>query len=452
MKLTSRDKKLLMGLGIFIFIIVYVKFLMLPKISNIQNLSSQNADLNNSLSMNMTYKAKLNNTDSDIKIISKKLSDLRAIYPPSINTDELLVVVKDLLNKSELEVKKISFVDMAPVAITSGQQVKAGQNDQNSAQSTASALNMQVGQANGNSIDSKIANYFYILGLIPSQTLNNQQNITIPDGKGYSVAVDLELAGTNQQMKKFFDSLSKLKNKAYFQTVDLQSSGVTPKNEQLLTIKTKIQFYGIMDKGAGEYYLLPDGKWSPVAASGKDDIFKPYEGFTQSKNQSIFSDESNSTSASGITATDPEADNKYDFYVVSTGFGGSFLPSVSIGCNNKDIVANGSSPIVYGDKNGIENAEIFIEEKGGKYYFKIKTDHESYPDKQYSTTTEFVPGSKDIKIKIVTTKRSSDQDKAGLSINIINNTKKKVTYKILFDDQKLPRVKINKTVGDVKNE
>lgn len=446
MKLTPRDKKLLLILGAFIFLVVYVKFLMIPKISNINELNSQIATLNNTYSMNLTYKQKLNNMDSDIKIISKKLTDLRAIYPPSVNCDELLVLIQDLAGKSKLNIDKIIFQQIQPANINTPESPnQAAQNGQ-ADQATASALNINQ---SGSSIETKIANYFNILGLLPNQN-SQQQSIIIPDGKGYYVSVSIEASGTNEQIKSFYSALNKLKNRAICKNATLKSTGATDSGEQQLDLTTTIDFYGIMDKGAGEYYLLPNGKWFPTAASDKKNLFKPYEGANTSRIQVT------SENAIGSNATEqdelPSNLDGYDFSISTAAFGGGFIPSVSVCCNNPASTANDPNPVAYGDNKEIENVEISVEQIAGRFYCKFKTAHEAYPDAKYTETMQFIPRGKNLKLFIISSVRSGKDDKAGVNISIINNTNTRFTYKIYNDDKTNPRVKIGKTVGDVKNE
>ncbi len=463
MKLTQRDKKLLIVLGVVIFTVVFLKFLMLPKLGSISQLKTDIAALNDSYAVNMAYKAKVNRIDGDIKILSKKLGDLREIYPPSIESDELLVLMKNLTSEAGLEVKSISFSTLTGIdGGKSDSKADSESESKDTTQKEDGTLDATVdnipkngdGSKLGNGILSDIRNYFYLWGLKSKKS--SAGNEAVPDGKSYGVSVKLEATGSNEEIKSYFDKLSKLKNKAVCKAVSIspgQNSGQNDKENKNIKLSVDIVFYGIMDRGAGDYYLLEDGKWAPIPANGKKDIFKSYKGYnllgqSEYKQNTDIGDAKNSVEDKANSQLDELIPGTYDFSVVASHFGGGLAPSVSINCKNPALPENSYS-VVYGDKNGIENAEIFIEQKNGKYYCKFKTDHESYPDKQYSQTMEFVPVGEDLKLVIISSQRQDKNDIAGVKLNIINNSDKQLVYQIYMDDSSLPRVEIGKTVGSV---
>jgi len=465
MKMTARDKKLVILLGIVIFLAVFFKFLLLPKLDNITTLNADIDTLSNTYAMNMTYKTKIDTIDSDIKILSRKLKDLREIYPPSIGRDEVLIVMRDLINESKLEVNSMKFENATLANLQEKKAATAeatvdttnGQGEQQAAASTADVGNQLQQQTKGiASASSNIQNYLYLWGLISQQADGDNESVVIPDGKGYSISVIIDAEGTNEQVKAFFSSLSELKNKTYCKAASISelSKGKSLDGTdivQKLKLSAEIAFYGIMDKGAGEYYMLPDGKWLPTVGDGRTNVFEEYSGYELSNSGN--SSNSNALENGNTTQNESSAEGikleNYDFSMVASAFGGGLAPSVAIACKNPEEKTTYSSPVVYGDNKGIENAELFIEKKSGKYYCKFKTDHESYPDKQYKETFEFVPVGKDLRLILLSSQRSGPEDKSGVNINIINNTDKNLKYEIKYEDAKAPRVKIGKTVGSV---
>ena len=462
MKLTQRDKKLLIVLGVVIFTVAFLKFLMLPKLGSISQLKTDIAALNDSYAVNMAYKAKVNRIDGDIKILSKKLGDLREIYPPSIDSDELLVLMKNLTSEAGLEVKSISFGDIGGIdGGKSDSKADSESESKDTTQKEDGTLDAKVdnipengdGSKLGNGILSDIRNYFYLWGLKSKKS--SASNEAVPDGKSYGVSVKLEATGSNEEIKSYFDKLSKLKNKAVCKAVSI-TPGQNNKDKRNLKLSIEIVFYGIMDKGAGDYYVLEDGKWAPIPANGKKDIFKSYNGYNPlgqsgyTQNTDI-SDTKNSVEDKDKSQLDEIIPSTYDFSVVASHFGGGLAPSVAINCKNPALPENSYS-VVYGDNKGTENAEIFIEQKNGKYYCKFKTDHESYPDMQYSKTMEFVPVGEDLKLVIISSERQDENDNAGVKLNIINNSDKQLVYQIYMDDSSLPRVEVGKTVGKVTRQ
>lgn len=461
MKLTQRDKKLLIGLAVFIFAVVFIKFIFLPKMNNISTLKLDIAELNNTYTMNMAYKTKSESLDSDIKILSERLKKLREVYPPSINCDELLIIIHGLIRDSDMEIASMSFESPKEVTLQADQAktdvTAAGQSpDQAAAGTQESGQNQGIDQIlnGGMNAASGILNYFYLWGLTGQQGQINPEAAVIPDGKGYDVTVKLDGQGTNGQIKKFLSNITKLKNVAYCKNLNItgQNAVQASEEENQLRFTAELQFFGIMDKGAGEYYLLEDGKWIPVPAAGKTDIFSAYEGFSAGEAAYSSAETGDGTSKEDGGSGEEDKSGNYDFSVISSAFGGGLAPSVSISCKNPESKENYASPIVYGDNRGIENAEIYIEQKGGKYFCKFKTDHEAYPDRQYNETFEFIPTGKDLNVRILSFPRTGEEDKSGINLTIENKSDKNLIYHIENDDPKLPRVNIVKTTGSVNNE
>ncbi len=461
MNLTPRDKRLLILLVSVIFLVVYIKFLLLPKVDNINELKTQISDFNTTYAVNMNYKNMVNSIDSEIKIITQRLSDLRNKYPPNIDCDELLVLIKDVSDESGIKLSSLSF---SPIQVVKVNTV-TGASIQGQLQTTMSAIDSsnqltesqeQQNQQPQNEMERKIANYYSVLGLVP--TKNSTGSSIVPNGTGYFVPVKLNATGSNSEIKKFFDLLNNLGNKAYLKDVDIQyGSGelneyVDKQLEEIdlkLKLTATIEFYGIMDSGAGEYYLLPNGKWFPSPASGTTNIFQPSLEFMDKIISGNF-DESQKTNESNMPSTNAELE--YDFSIVASQFGDGFAPSVSVSSKNVVNKQKYQNPIAYGDSKNVENVELFIEQKNGKFYCKFKTDHESYPDDQYKELMEFTPNGRELVLVIIASDRISKEDTAGVNISIVNNTKLKLIYKVINDNNENPRVKIGKTVGDVVNE
>ncbi len=457
MKLTQRDKKLLTGLAVFIFVVVYINFLLVPKINNIFNLKSEISTLNNTYAMNMVFKNKSESLDSDIKILSEKLKTLRTVYPPSINSDELLIILNKLIKESGMEITSMNFEEAIAVESEPSNAAAGQGTGQTTVDGAGTGQNMEIIKAlnGGTNTVSGILDYFYLWGLAERKNPEVSENAVIPDGKGYSVSVKVDGQGTNGQIKKLLSKIKELKNVVYCKnfTIEGQNAVLDPEAENKLKFIAELQFFGIMDKGAGEYYLLENGKWVPIPAAGKTDIFSAYEGY----NAEITAGDiiAAIAGANKESNANPKKDNSftdYDFSVIASAFGGGLAPSVSVSCINPSSKVSYASPVVYGDSKGIENAEIFIEQKGGKYFCKFKTEHEAYPDKQYKETFEFIPSGKDLKLRILSFPRGDKEDKSGISLSIINNSDKKLIYQIKNDDPSSPRVKIGKTTGSVQVE
>jgi type IV pilus assembly protein PilO len=135
---------------------------------------------------------------------------------------------------------------------------------------------------------------------------------------------------------------------------------------------------------------------------------------------------------SSVVKKDP-----YDF-VMSVRSISSDLPTVMLGRANDSA----RDTYVYADSNSIENVEIYLTKKDDKYYYKYKASKGTYPIQFNGEGIEFKPGSGSIGFKIFSNRRTTDSDKAGANIKIVNNTDKVVNVSVENDDNTSPRVNI----------
>lgn len=176
MNLSQRDKKLLILLAIVAFLAIYIKFLFLPKLDSINDLNSQITTLDDAYSVNMNYKAMVNSIDSEIKIITQRLNDLRQIYPPNINCEELLVLIKQVSDDSGINLSSISFtpIQVAKFDNDTGTPSEGQLQTSMPASDLGNQLVEQKSQQVTNTIEDKIAYYFNMLGLVPEKNSTGQ--------------------------------------------------------------------------------------------------------------------------------------------------------------------------------------------------------------------------------------------------------------------------------------
>lgn len=139
-----------------------------------------------------------------------------------------------------------------------------------------------------------------------------------------------------------------------------------------------------------------------------------------------------------------KSDKDVNDFMVSVKSIDSDLPTVMIGKAN-DILR---TTYAYGDGNNEQNAEIVFTKQDDKYYYKYKTSNDKIPENYSDLGNEFIPNSENIVLNIMSESRSNSDDKSGLKLKIINNTNKLVMVDLSGDDPNDPRVSID---GDSKN-
>lgn len=105
---------------------------------------------------------------------------------------------------------------------------------------------------------------------------------------------------------------------------------------------------------------------------------------------------------------------------------------------------------VYADNQNFEDVEFQLIQVDKKYYYKYKTQGESYPKDYENNMIEFDPHGTAVNIKIISNKRNSEEDTSGINLSLINKTNLKLNVNIDYEDDKNPRVKVVNKLGNVK--
>jgi len=436
LKLTTREKRLLVILAAVLVLAVYGNYFLKPQLEAINSLNKEIEAYVDSYEMNMAYEKKVMDMESQIKIISQKIKDLRMHFPPSIRSEEALILIRDTAERAGLQINGITFEDFKAVE-TGGES------------GAASGSQAQSG-AEGEVTDTRLLEALKSLGLSQhgdSRGKEGGEEAPIPDGKGFTMGVRLEAAGSNNAVKNFIKYMQASENRISFSDINIENRA-----DGMLAARMTLNFYGIMDRNAEAQSLLKNGQWEPLELPGKDDIFRPAEGFASILGSMGGSFGNVSSGAqTGETGEVPDL-GKYDFTMSVLPYGEGMAPP-SVGITARSIPKEALKtriPTIYGDSRGMEKVEFYFEEKDGKLYCKFKTEHEAFPDKRYDELIEFVPVSGSINIRITSAKREYEGDEGGVLLSIMNKTSKTVFVDVVEEDAAKPRIKAEKIEGDVK--
>lgn len=433
MNFSAKERKILLFLAIIALPVLYFYLFYRPQTNAMKTLKEEIRKYSDNYVVNQAAQKAVEGKDSDIKVIRERLKDLRTIFPPVLNYDEILIFIRDISKNAGLSIENISFNRINAAGKGKSDDTVAGNKD-NAAANPSDIKDIELKQA------------FDALGMGSTDAKDTEKEITkdvvIEYGKGYVLSLKISAKCNYSQLKNFLNSLKSKKNK--MTVTDIQMDNV---ENGMVKAGISLDFYGIMDNSTSKYTLLQDGAWVPLDSGKKGDIFKPYDSYFASLNNE-------NKSKSNVQGTDwlQNELNSSDFSMGVLPYGGNMTPP-TVTLVAKRMVSDPKSlliPIIYGDSKGEENVELYIEEKEGKFYCKFKTDHEAFPDQGYSQTLEFKPAGKEIKLLINSTLRKFKQDESGVILNIINRTSKELTVKVVNEDKEKPRVKINFTGSNVK--
>lgn len=420
LKISNREKMMLIVLGVIMVIGVYYKFVYSKQISQIAELTAQqeeNQGKINSMEQNKVLSEKLK---KDIKIINAKILESTEEFFPSIIEEKILVILDDMINRTNIQCDSISVSEAADEVLEEKKEEGKPLNTLETMVEQYKALEDNKNELNlGESGEKKETD---------AGTDNKDKDKKAAEVKKTSIA--LSINGNYDDIMRFIDEV-----KGFYKRIVI-------KNISLIADGDKLSGNMILDFYAVPKFVEEDidyNKWNYDGSYGKNNIFQDNSGGSVNYTQAV-----NKTVNQAAETTASNATTEQDFLMKVSPFS-SDLPTIMLG-KAKD---SKKSTYVYADSSGIENVEINFIEKDGKYYYKYKTKSDSYP-KDFSKEQEFQPYANNINMKIYSYRRNSQTDMSGANIKIYNDTSLKLKVFIEDDDVNRPRVNILKQGGNIE--
>lgn len=439
MKPFTKENKIFIILGILIVFVLYYNFIYRKQLKDIDTLKKNIEEYKDISKVNEEVKLRVEGMDSEVKILNEKLNAIRRVFPPKINHDEVLIMIRDITKKSGLTIDAMTFSEIEEVVFEEALEGKEGEYKVN----TGLLINPSLIEIKDYRVKAAMDILGINMGNTKSQSSEGEQSVN--DGKSYKLKISINAKGTNSQMKRFMKSIEGLNNKVSFDSVIISNG----KGGQL-SASMILGFYGIMDKKAADKQRYLDLTWEPSGSAYKDNIFKPYEGYKGPLNDGTNGGSKTGGKEQNVDTVASEI-NTYDFTMRVMPYGENMSPptvtlvgkSIKIDKNEFKI------PIVYGDNRGSEKVEIYIEHKDGKYLCRLKTDHDLFPGDKTSDLAEFIPLGYEIKLLIDSSQRISTKDNSGTTVTLINKTQRKLVVDVVNDDIVRPRVTIKKSSENI---
>lgn len=453
MKISLNDKRVFIVLGLVGLVVIYNNFVYSRQKKEIKkyNESIQAYDED---SVNYDGLAmRVAGIDTELKIFYEKTKNIRNMFPPEISQDDVLILMKKFSLESGFTIKNISFKELSEVkgspisSVSSSTKAASGTDSKKETEKEVQKASSSIKTASADKKNAKTTNemknekfikVLSFLGIAYGQSFEQEygkKNLT--DGKAYSLGISISGTSDNKQLKDFLYKVQNFTNVTSVNNIQVNSDA-----EGLLSVNMEVEFYGIADRKAaaeGDYF---DVEWTPLKAVGKIDMFKPFDGYIKASDQYV---EDNDT---GVVHNSSEH-LSYDFSMSVLPFGNNMSPP-TVSLLGKSVMANeGRMSIIYGDNRADEKVDLYIEAANGEYYCKFKTGHEVFPDETYKNLARFKPVGEDIRMLIVSSKRTSINDTSGVTITITNKTGKNFVVDVTDDDNNRPRVAIKKSGDNV---
>ncbi|MEG1870618.1 MAG: type 4a pilus biogenesis protein PilO [Peptostreptococcaceae bacterium] len=403
MKISKRDKILLVVLAFVIICLGYYKLVYVNQYAKLQGLKEEEVALQeeyNTMSANIETITK---NKEEIKSLNYSIGSKSMLLYPKLYQDRIILEVNNLLKeagiKGNLSFSDITVAPVEPYFLTEGEEDAEVQASlEEVAEEFSEEKTKEEGTATSNSDKDQTVEESK-----PTEAISEEKFVE-------QMKVSVSFSGTYSNVMKFIKSMSEYDRLVAMSNITLAASG-----EDAVSGTLDLEFYSIpkLDEKEDSEYL----KWPYVENYGKDNPF--IEG----------SSASNSSSKSGEKA--------YEL-LMSIKSINSDLPSITMG-RDSDLT---KETYLYNDENKKIDVEIQVSKEGGKYYIKYKTPKSSYPSNYNEMGVELKNIEGDIAIGVYSSARIDVNDKVGANIKVINNTDKNVSLTIIDDDKMSPRVQI----------
>lgn len=418
MKISKREKTMLLFLGIFAIGILYYQFGYTALAKSVEEKTKAKNDIEQKYNKAMDTINSIENQKSKLKILNAKTKDESAPFYPTISQEHLILEIDKLVKDSGLE----GGMKFEPIEVKGVESIKKSEKDkaltESSLQGDADTYNNKysdtVSEKNNDedskdSGDSNNSNASSGSNSQSTKDTNTQKENTVTQ-----IKVNVDFNGSYENVVKFLKAL-----REYDKRMPVYNISMSEKSLQEVAGSVNMVIYSVpkIDDEVSEYL-----KWGLNNTYGKSQPFNV-----------------GSAVGNAIKSTTDVSD-----FMVSVKSVTSELPTIIMGKADDTL----RTTYAYGDGNNVENAEIILTQKDNKYYYKYKTKNDKIPTNYSDPGNEFVPNSENIVLNVSSESRVTSNDKSGLKLKIVNNTDKLVKVNISGDDATDPRVSID---GDSTN-
>ncbi|WP_050607780.1 hypothetical protein [Clostridium niameyense] len=404
MKVTKREKYLLIILAILSTIVVYYNFIYIPQRQKINTLKAIKKEYEDKKYKIVGMDKIIKKTQRNLKILNYKIQDNTTLFFPSIEQEKIIVELDELIKKSELTAFSIKFSEREFNEVKAFQFEKKKENKNH--------LEDLAREYKGTEKNNKKNKN--------NKNLNNPKNDSNEKYKNpvESITATINFKGNYLDVVEFISKVEEFEKRIVMSNIKINKG-----SDSLVTGVATLEFYAVPKINEDDKEFL---KWKIEGEYGKQN---PFDGLIGISNEV------------GTTIEDIHKLNKEDTldFVMAMRSEQSDLPTVMLGKANDKV----KSSYVYADNPVKENVEIYFLKEKDKYYFKYKTENDAYPTDFNGKGEEFIPKSSNINLKIYSNKRIDKNDLSRADINIYNKTDKQVNVNIQDDDITKPRVNIS---------
>ncbi|WP_069649464.1 hypothetical protein [Caloranaerobacter ferrireducens] len=393
MKLSKREKHLLIILLFTILIAIYYKIVISDQLKKINDLE-QTAKIYRTKVKNVKIELENEvNQDVEYKILNEKIINLSSMLLPEMFQEKIIISIDEMIKKSNISGNILNF---------SGPNIDTVSEERENREDEEYLI-------------KKLVEEYYDLSKKinknrKEENENTKADVETKENRVEKMTMDIFYTGRYENLVKFIDLIQN-----YDKKLLIKNLNIIRNSDNEISGNIKIDFFAV-----------------PLLNLVYDDFTVWNFEDNYGKQNPFYSSKVNT----GIGKANESNEISYDFAMNVKPYN-SDLPTVTLGKTNDSQ----RKTYVYADNPLVEDVEIYFSESEGKYFFKYKTNRDKYPN-DFNKWVEFIPLSNSINIIIYTHKRNSENDMSGVNIKLYNETDKRVFIRITGDDLYRPRVNV----------
>jgi type IV pilus assembly protein PilO len=431
MKLSSREKILMIALAMAGFMAAFYYLLLSPQLLVLGAAKVQAEEYRVKVEEMKAQMDPNHPIYADIKIKQAEVTERTARLYPAILQDKLITVLDEKFKSAGLNPDEITFVRTSKT-VGAVQKKGTAQKKGNAPAIDLTALRQSyIGIGKTETVNAEIPEIFRMNELTANITSKN-------------------VVGEYQKLISFIAALEKDKYKIILNSISMETkdTNTVESNFSVSFISVPKMFEDGDKDYLGWLFNYSSNKYNPLLASGNlnpgETAPAPVLTTPVPVTPSTPTPTPTTTPKVTIPTPAPPAPSKSSDFAITLRPISSDVPTVLVGKVND----KGAGVYVYADNPNFENVEVQILESGGKLYYRYKTTSDNYPA-NYSEMAAFTSKSTGVVIEVISTKRTGSDDTSGINLTVINKSNKKVSVSIKNDDVSKSRVKISSTSGSV---
>ncbi len=395
MKMSQREKNLLIIVSCVLVAVLYFQFIFVPKQDEIAQLENELFDVQTRYDQVMQNINSLQSRKEKIKKITASISENTSALYPTLIQEKIILALDELINETGV-MATIGFSQISAQAV---QPFTGGTYE--SPQSSLSSLANEYADLTTDET-------------VMEESVKNDSLVT-SNSTVEVMSIGLSFTGTYEVVKAFIDAIQ-----SWEYNLVLSNLSLTPLNENEVSGSTTLEFYAVPKLSDQDQEYL---EWTLENTYGKE---LP---FSSGAASGAYSSTMEQLLASGVKV--------YDFMMLVRS-SASDLPAVTIG----KALDESRESYLFTDKNEVEPVTITFKQEGEKYYYRYETSEGGYPSNE-ELGIEFTPVNETIEMQIMSESRVEATNQVGVQLKVINETDLVVNIDIKDDDTVAPRLSVN---------